>query len=65
VAHIGGGVSIVVLSLLMAFIARIAPRGKIVLLIFTLLLLGVVAAQVWFGVLLTYDTVNGPVTRFN
>jgi uncharacterized membrane protein len=65
VAHIGGGVSIVVLSLLMALIARVAPRGKIVLLIFTLLLLGVVAAQVWFGVLLTYDTVNGPVTRFN
>jgi hypothetical protein len=64
-AHVGGGVSIVVLSLLMAIAARLARRSKLVVLFFGLLLLAVIAAQVWFGVLLMFDTVEGPVTKFN
>ncbi len=64
-AHVGGGGSIVVLSLLMAFFSRVAPRSKFLLLILALLLLAAVAAQIWMGVLLTYDTIHGPVTRFN
>ena len=65
VAHVGGGVSIVVLSLLLAVVSRVATRSKLTLLIFALLLLIAVAAQVWFGVLLTYDSIGGPITRFN
>ena len=64
-AHVGGGVSIVVLSLLLAMVSRLATRSRLTLLIFALLLLAAVAAQVWFGVLLTYDSIGGPVTRFN
>jgi uncharacterized membrane protein len=64
-AHLGGGLSIVVLSLLLALVSRVAARSKLTLLIFALLLLAAVAAQVWFGVLLTYDSIGGPVTRFN
>jgi uncharacterized membrane protein len=64
-AHVAGGLAIVGLSLLMALVSRIATRSKLTLLIFALLLLAAVAAQVWFGVLLTYDSIGGPVTRFN
>jgi hypothetical protein len=64
-AHVGGGVSIVVLSLLMAIVARLAPRSRFTLVVLSLLILGAIAAQIWFGVLLTFDTINGPVTRFN
>ena len=64
-AHLAGGLSIVVLSLLMALASRLAGRSKLTMLIFALLLLAAVAAQVWFGVLLTYDSMQGPVTRFN
>ena len=64
-AHLCGGLSIVVLSLLLALVSRVATRSKLTLLIFAVLLLAAVAAQVWFGVLLTYDSIGGPVTRFN
>ena len=64
-AHLVGGLSIVVLSLLLAVVSRIAGRSKLTLLVFAMLLLTAVAAQVWFGVLLTYDSMQGPVTRFN
>ncbi len=64
-AHLGGGVSIVVLSLLLAITSRLAPRARLTLIILAILLLLVVAAQVWFGVLLTFDTMSGPLTRFN
>ena len=64
-APLGGGLSIVALSLILALLSRVAGRSKLTLLIFAVLLLGVIAAQVWFGVLLTYDSMQGPVTRFN
>jgi uncharacterized membrane protein len=64
-AHVGGGVSLILLSLLMAMVARFTPRSRLLLAFFALLLLAVLAGQVWFGVLLTYDTVEGPLTRFN
>jgi hypothetical protein len=46
-------------------VSRLATRSRLTLLIFAVLLLTAVAAQVWFGVLLTYDSIGGPVTRFN
>jgi hypothetical protein len=64
-AHLGGGLAIVALSLVLALLSRVAGRSKLTLLIFAVLLLAVVAAQVWFGVLLTYDSMQGPVMGFN
>lgn len=64
VAHVGAGVSILALCLLMAVLTRVAPRARIALVVVSLLLLLVVAAQVWFGVLLTFDTVEGSISGF-
>jgi uncharacterized membrane protein len=65
IAHTCAGVGIVVLSVLLSIIARLAPRSKGLLLIFGLLLVCAIAAQVWFGILLLYDTPTGPLTKFN
>lgn len=65
VAHGAAGAAIVVLPLLLAISSRLAPRARFVLLILGLLLIAAVAAQIWLGVLLLFDTNVGPVTRFN
>lgn len=65
VAHGAAGAAIVVLPLLLAISSRLAPRAKVVLLILGMLLIAAVAAQIWLGVLLLFDTNVGPVTRFN
>jgi hypothetical protein len=63
--HVIGGVSIVVLSLLLALITRVSRRARGVTVFFVLLLLLAVAAQVWLGILLLFDSDRGPVMRFN
>jgi hypothetical protein len=65
VAHGVAGAGIVVLPLMLAMFARLAPRARLVLVVLAVLLLAAVAAQIWLGVLLLFDTNVGPVTRFN
>jgi uncharacterized membrane protein len=63
--HFVTGSAIVVLPLFLAFLARFAPRKRILLSVCAGLLIIAVAAQVWFGVLLLYDTEQGPLKGFN
>ncbi len=62
--HVLTGGAIAVLSLILAAFARWAPRQRWLLVIFALLLLLAVALQVWLGVLLMYDGMEGPLTKF-
>jgi hypothetical protein len=64
-AHVSAGVIIFVTPLVLAGLARFAPRRRLVLSFFTAILLVAVAAQIWFGVLLMYDTSDGTITRWN
>ncbi len=64
-AHAASGTAIVVIPVVLALLARFAPRQRILLAACTLALLAAVSAQVWLGVLLLYDGSVGPITRFN
>jgi hypothetical protein len=64
-AHVIAGAAIVVLPLVLAMLARWAPRAKWLLIPVSLLLVVAVAFQVWVGVLLLFDSPEGPVNRFN
>lgn len=64
-AHVICGSAIVVFSLLLAMCGRWAPRNRGLLFVFAILLLGAVAAQVWLGSLLLFDTNSGLITKFN
>jgi uncharacterized membrane protein len=64
-AHVTVGVSIVVVTLILSLITRFAPRKRIVLGIFALLLLIAVGSQVWLGSLLLLDSPDGTITAFN
>ncbi len=63
--HLAAGGVIIVVPVLLAMLARWAPRQRILLAACTLVLVAAVAAQVWFGILLLYDTPDGLITRFN
>jgi heme A synthase len=63
-AHIVLGGSIIVLALILAALTRWARRSGLLLSIFSLLLVVAVAGQIWMGVLLTFDSMHGPLTRF-
>ena len=63
-AHVASGGAIVVLMLLLALIGRAAGK-RIVVGLFSLLLLLVILAQGWLGVLLLLDTASGPLQRYN
>ncbi len=63
--HVAGGTSIIVLSLVLAAVTRWARRSGGILGILSLLLVLAVAAQIWLGVLLAFDSMQGPVWRFN
>jgi uncharacterized membrane protein len=62
--HIVFGASILVLVLILALLTRFAPRSRVLLSGFSLLLVLVMAAQVWVGVMLTYDGDEGSLSRF-
>src|SRR4029079_6182021 len=64
-AHVVGGGSIFLLMFLLAILGRWAPRQRVLLTLLALVLVAIVAAQVWLGILLMYDTSYGPVTAFN
>jgi hypothetical protein len=63
-AHVICGSAIVILPLLLAVLARLAPRRKILLFPVGLLLVVAIATQIWLGILMMYDTNSGPVTHF-
>jgi len=62
--HIFFGASILVILLLTTLIARIAPRKRILVGLLSTLLTLIIAAQVWIGILLLYDTGDGPLMHF-
>ncbi|CAN5701595.1 hypothetical protein BH09PLA1_BH09PLA1_26990 [soil metagenome] len=64
-AHLIAGSSIIVLTLLLAVFTRVGPRKKIVVMLLGLLLLATIAAQVWLGTLLLFDTNSGSIKAFN
>jgi uncharacterized membrane protein len=64
-AHTVAGVSIVVLALILALITRFGPHNRLMVGLFSLLLALALASQVWFGILLLYDTNEGPIRNFN
>jgi hypothetical protein len=64
-AHVIAGSGIIVLTLLLSIFTRIAPRKKFFVLILGLLLLATIAAQVWLGTLLLFDTNSGSIRTWN
>jgi len=66
-AHVVAGTSIVVLPLLLLAVSRFRPRGRVLWLGLSVLLLLAIAAQVWLGQLMLLDEsrVMGPVTRWS
>ena len=64
-AHLATGGVIILVPLVLAALARWAPRQRAVLATLTLVLTLAIAAQVWFGVLLMYDGSDGPINHFN
>ena len=62
--HVAFGVSILLLCIVMAIFARFAPHSRVTLAFFAAVLLAAMAAQVWVGVLMLYDSDDGPITGF-
>jgi uncharacterized membrane protein len=59
-AHVIGAGAILVLPLFLALLGRVARRSRALIALFSLLLVGAVAAQVWLGVLLMFDQPRVP-----
>jgi uncharacterized membrane protein len=64
-AHVVTGVVILAGSVIMALLALVASRNKLLLLIFSVPLVLAMAIQVWLGILLVLDGPQGYVTKFN
>jgi hypothetical protein len=64
-AHVVTGVVILAGSVVMALLALVASRNKLLLLIFSVPLVLAMAIQIWLGVLLVLDGPQGYVTKFN
>jgi uncharacterized membrane protein len=65
-AHLILGSSLAIVGLIFAALALWAPRRPLLLTFFAALLVLIVAAQVWIGVLMTFDAeMEGPLTHFN
>jgi uncharacterized membrane protein len=62
--HVVLGISIIVLSLILACLVRFARRRRRPAGILAGLLLLLIAWQIWVGTLMTYDSHKGPLTRF-
>lgn len=66
--HVVFALSIVLLTIILAVMTRVAPRNRAVLGVFSLLLVLALAAQVWIGILMLYDSPDGSsfrnLTRF-
>jgi hypothetical protein len=64
-AHLIAGASLMVLALLLAIFTRVTPRRKVFVVLLGLLLLATIAAQIWLGTLLLFDTNSGSIRGFN
>lgn len=64
-AHFVVGSVLIVDTLVLALLARFAPRRSVLLLAFALPLVVALAAQLWLGILLLFDGPAGAVTGFN
>lgn len=64
-AHLVCGVSLLVLTLVMAGIARWAPQRRGWLTIFVVLLVLAATVQTWLGLLMLFDSTLGPITGRN
>ncbi len=62
--HVIFGVSIVVSTLILAIATRVSRRAKFLTILFVFLLLVAVAGQLWMGILMLYDSPEGPITGF-
>jgi hypothetical protein len=63
-AHVIGGTALLLLPLLLAIFARWS-KSKLALALTSLLLVAVVAGQVWIGILMLYDSQLGNINHFN
>lgn len=63
-AHVATGAALVLLPLLLAIVARLAPRTPLLLIGLSTLLLLAIIVQLWLGTLLMLDTNVGPITAF-
>jgi uncharacterized membrane protein len=64
-AHTITGGGIIALLLLLSLVARVTAGRRFVVLLFTMLLIVTLTAQVWFGSLLMFDTPSGTLGSFN
>ena len=64
IVHAIVGVCLLLTALTMAIVARFGRRNKTLLITFALLLLALIAAQVWVGITLLFDSGVGSLNRF-
>ncbi len=63
--HAVAGAVLLLLLFLGAVFTRVAPRHRVFTLLIVLVLVIAVAAQMWLGILLLFDSDQGPLTGFN
>lgn len=63
-AHIALGAVLILLPLVLAAAVRWGARHRIIVGALCLLMVGVIAAQIWLGILLTHDDPEGPLLHF-
>ncbi len=64
-AHLLFGGAIVVLAALLILAARWGARSRLLIGFLGLVILAALAAQIWVGILMLYDSNSGPLTHFN
>lgn len=64
-AHVVLGAALVVLPLILALAVRFGPRQRIIVGALCLIMLLLIAAEVWLGILLMHDSSEGPLYRFS
>lgn len=62
--HIIFGVTVALCTLILAITTRFSQRAKALTLIFIILLIIAVVPQLWVGILMIYDSPQGPMTGF-
>ncbi len=63
--HVAAGAALIVLPLLLAIIVRFTREAKFVTSLLSLLFVLCVGWQVWLGILMLYDSHEGPLTGFS
>jgi uncharacterized membrane protein len=63
-AHVLVGIALVVLPLVLALGVRFGPRRRVIVSLLCAVILLLMAAEIWLGVLLLHDSDTGPLYRF-